>query len=49
MNEKIDAGMFSYKKISIYLEDTLDSFIRRSKKIGAEMVIEGIEKLLMAN
>ena len=46
VNEKIDAGdVLIQKRFPIYLEDTLDSFIRRSKKIGAEMVIEGIEKI----
>lgn len=46
VNEKIDAGdVLVQRKFLIYPDDTLDSFIKRSKKIGAEMVIEGIEKI----
>lgn len=46
VNEKIDAGdVLIQRRFSINPNETLDSFIRRSKRIGAEMVIEGIEKI----
>lgn len=46
VNEKIDAGdVLVQRRFPIHAHDTLDSFIRTSKKIGAEMVIEGIEKI----
>jgi methionyl-tRNA formyltransferase len=46
VNEKIDAGdVLIQKEFPIQLDDTLDSFIRRSKRIGAQMVIDGIERI----
>jgi methionyl-tRNA formyltransferase len=46
VNESIDAGdVLVQRKFPIESHDTLDSFIRRSKRIGAEMVIEGIRKI----
>lgn len=50
VNEKIDAGdVLIQKTFPVQSEDTLDSFIKRSKRIGAEMVIEGIDKILKNN
>ena len=46
VNEKIDGGdVIIQRKYNILPDDTLDSFIRHSKKIGAEMVVEAIEKI----
>ncbi|HEC97485.1 MAG TPA: hypothetical protein ENI58_04920 [Nitrospirae bacterium] len=46
VNEKIDAGdVLVQRKFPIHPDDTLESFIRRSKRIGAEMVVEGVEKI----
>jgi methionyl-tRNA formyltransferase len=43
VNERIDAGdVLLQRRYPIYPDDTLDGLIRRSKRIGAEMVIEGI-------
>lgn len=50
VNEKIDAGdVLIQRKFPIQPDDTLDSFIRRSKRIGAEMVVEGIKKIAQGN
>jgi methionyl-tRNA formyltransferase len=47
VNEKIDAGdVLVQRRFPIEPNDTLDSFIKKSKQIGAEMVIEGIEKIV---
>ncbi len=46
VNEKIDAGdVLVQRKFPVHPDDTLESFIRRSKRIGAEMVVEGVEKI----
>lgn len=46
VNEKIDAGdVLIQREYEIYSGDTMDSLIKRSKKIGAEMVVEAIEKI----
>lgn len=46
VNEKIDAGdILVQKKYPISSEETLDSLIKKSKKIGADMVLEGIERI----
>lgn len=43
VNEKIDAGdVLLQRRYAIRADDTLDSLIRRSKRIGAEMVTEAI-------
>lgn len=43
VNEAIDAGdILVQRKFPILAGDTLDSFIKKSKKIGAQMVIDGI-------
>jgi methionyl-tRNA formyltransferase len=47
VNEKIDAGdVLIQKMFPIEMNDTLDSFIKKSKRIGAEIVIEGIDKII---
>ncbi|VAX30920.1 Methionyl-tRNA formyltransferase [hydrothermal vent metagenome] len=46
VNEKIDAGdVLVQRKFPVHPDDTLESFIRRSKRIGAEMVVEGVGKI----
>jgi methionyl-tRNA formyltransferase len=46
VNEKIDGGdVLIQKHFPILADDTLDSFIRKSKRIGAEMVLEAIKKI----
>ncbi len=46
VNEKIDAGeVLVQRRFPVRADDTLDSFIRRSKRIGAEMVVEGVGKI----
>lgn len=46
VNEKIDAGdILIQRTFLIGTEDTLDSQICRSKRLGAEMVVEAIEKI----
>ncbi|NOZ26040.1 MAG: hypothetical protein GXO94_08140 [Nitrospirae bacterium] len=46
VNEKIDAGdVLVQRRFPVLADDTLESFIRRSKRIGAEMVVEGVEKI----
>lgn len=46
VNEEIDAGdILVQKQFPVLPEDTLDSFIRTSKRIGAEMVIAGIDMI----
>jgi len=46
VNEKIDAGeVIIQRKYKINNDDSLDSLIRRSKRIGAEMVIDSINKI----
>jgi len=46
VNDKIDAGDILVQRVfDIRDDDTLDSFIRRSKSIGAESVVEGIKKV----
>ncbi|MBI5055375.1 MAG: hypothetical protein HZB61_01975 [Nitrospirae bacterium] len=43
VNEKIDAGdVLIQRKYSVRSDDTLDAVIRRSKRIGAEIVVDGI-------
>lgn len=50
VNEKIDAGeILVQRRYPICADDTLDALIRKSKRIGAEMVLEGIEKIDKAN
>lgn len=46
VKEKIDAGdILIQKKFPISRNDTLDSLIRKSKRIGAEMVVEGVRMI----
>ena len=50
VNEEIDAGdVLIQKRFPVLSEDTLDSLIANSKRIGAEMVLEGIELIEKGN
>jgi len=50
VNEKIDAGdVLVQRRFPVHADDTLEYFIRRSKRIGAEMVVEGVEKISRGN
>lgn len=46
VNERIDAGdVLVQRRYRILPEHTLDSLIRHSKAVGAEMVVEGVRKI----
>lgn len=46
VNEKIDAGDLCGQRVfAIHADDTLDSFLRRSKRIAAELAIEVLQNL----
>ena len=50
VNEMIDGGDVLIQRLyPIENTETLDSFIRRSKKMGAEMIIEAIDKISADN
>ncbi len=50
VNDRIDAGeVLVQRRFPVRDDDTLESFIRRSKRIGAEMVVEGVAKIAAGN
>jgi len=50
MNERIDGGdILVQERIPIHPYDTLRSYIRRSKLVGADVVAKGIEKIRSGN
>ena len=50
VNEKIDAGdLVSQKTFDIFPEDTLHSFLRRSKAIAADQLLEVINSIEAGN
>lgn len=50
IDEKIDAGqIFLQRRISIEEADTVESIIRKTKQLGADLIIEAIEKIERGN